>query len=122
MNAIASRRRHPVAAAILLGTLTALSFAAWSGETSAYPGKRRSVDVGYADLNLSHPAGTRALYARLRTAARLLCAYDYTPSDLYHRVARKDCYDRTLNDAVQDMDSAPLKGLHAANGRRSAIG
>lgn len=122
MNAIASRRRHPVAAAILLGTLTALSFAAWSGETTAYPHKPLSVDVSYADLNLSHPDGALALYARLRTAARQLCGYDFTPSDLYHRVARKDCYDRTLNDAVQGVDSAPLKGLHAANERPSTIG
>lgn len=122
MNAIASRRRHPVAAAMLLGTLAALSSAAWSGETSAAAGEPRSIDVSYADLDLAHPAGALALYARLKTAARQLCAYDYTPIDLFQRVARKDCYDRTLDDAVQGVDSAPLKGLHAANPRRSAIG
>lgn len=122
MNAIASRRHHPVAAALLLGALTVLSSAAWSGEAFAAPGERRTVDVRYADLNLAHPAGARTLYARLQSAARQLCAHDYTPSDLYRRVARKDCYDRTLEDAVQGVDSAPLKGLHAANPRRSAIG
>lgn len=122
MNAIAPRRRHPVAAAMLLGTLTAVSYAAWSGETSAAAGEPRSIEVSYADLDLAHPAGAQALYARLRSAARQLCAHDYTPSDLYRRVARKDCYDRTLDDAVQGVDSTPLKGLHAANPKRSAIG
>ena len=122
MTPIAPRRRHPVAAAMLLGTLTAVSYAAWSGETSAATGEPRSINVSYADLDLAHPAGALALYARLKTAARQICAYDYTPIDLFQRVARKDCYDRTLDDAVQGVDSTPLKGLHAANPRRSAIG
>lgn len=107
---------------MLLGTLTALSSAAWSGETFAAPGEGRSVVVSYADLNLAHPAGTEALYARLKSAARQLCEYDYTPGELHRRVARKECYDRTLNDAVDGVDNAQLKGLHAANARRSAVG
>jgi len=103
-----------IASVLLLGALTTLPLAAQSANTS--------VDVRYADLNLTHPAGAQALYGRLKSAARQLCAYDFTPSDLYRRVARKDCYDRTLEDAVEDVNDTRLKGLHAANARPSAIG
>lgn len=103
-----------IASVLLLGALTTLPLTAQSAETS--------VDVSYADLNLAHPVGAQTLYGRLKLAARQLCAHDSTPSDLYRRVARKDCYDRTLDDAVVGVDDARLKGLHAANARRSAIG
>mgnify|MGYP002785721973 FL=1 len=122
MKAIASPRRRPITAVLLLGALTTLPLTAQSADTSAAPAERSSIDVRYADLNLAHPAGAQALYGRLRSAARQLCRHDYTPSDLYRRVARKDCYDRTLDDAVNGVDDAQLKGLHAANARRSAIG
>ena len=122
MKAIASPRRRPITAVLLLGALTTLPLTAQSADTSAAPAERSSIDVSYADLNLAHPAGAQALYGRLRSAARQLCMHDYTPSDLYRRAARKDCYDRTLDDAVNGVDDAQLKGLHAANARRSAIG
>lgn len=111
-----------IASVLLLGALTTLPLTAQSADTSAAPDERSSVDVNCADLNLAHPAGAQTLYGRLKLAARQLCAHDSTPSDLYQRVARKDCYDRTLDDAVVGVNDARLKGLHAANARRSAIG
>jgi UrcA family protein len=122
MKAIASHRRRPMTAMLLLAGLTTLPLTAQSADTSAAPDERRSVQVSYADLNLAHPAGVQALYGRLKSAARQLCLHDYTSRELYRRAASRDCYDRTLDDAVDSVNDARLKGLHAANARRSAIG
>jgi UrcA family protein len=76
-----------------------------------------AVTVRYADLNLGTDAGTSALYARLESAARKVCA----PSDirdLGQMAASGACEHQAIARAVQDIHSPKLAAVSAARVRQ----
>jgi len=63
--------------------------------------------VSYAELDLSKDAGVRALYARVRRAARSVCdGARVGPRQMRARTAA--CIDQAIQRAVDDIDVAAL--------------
>jgi len=88
--------------AIALCTLQLTALAAGDG-----PASRR---VSYADLDISQPAGAKVLYGRITAAARQVCALSGY-KDLGAMQLVNDCVDRTINNAVKQVDSQALSAL-----------
>lgn len=80
-------------------------------------GESAAVTVRYTDLNLATDAGNAALYARLESAARKVCA----PSDirdLGQMAAASACAQQAIARAVQDVHSPKLAAVYAARARQ----
>ena len=72
-----------------------------------------SVTVAYGDLNLSSPAGTKALYARLESAAGQVCGGEPNLlQELQKQTSFRSCYDQALDNAVRKIDDDRLQALH----------
>ena len=75
-----------------------------------------SVKVEYADLNIENQAGAEVLYQRLKTAAEEACGFDSHAKErarLQDREA-KECFDDTLTEAVDDIQSVALTNIHTS--------
>ena len=73
-----------------------------------------SKSVAYGDLDLDSPAGARELYARLRTAANVVCK-PFRSLALGNSGFR-ECYDDALAKAVTQINKATLTKLYRSNG------
>lgn len=73
----------------------------------------RSVTVRFDDLALQRPAGAKTLYARLRTAARNVCA-PAAPRELAAHRDWNQCYSEALDQAVAATESSQVSALHLA--------
>jgi UrcA family protein len=92
-------------AASVAGTLFAGSVAAKDQEfTVAYK-------VSTQGLDLSQPAGARALYARLKHAAGVVCTHGMRV-DLAPLTDPKGCYERALADAIRSVNLPLLTKLY----------
>ena len=108
-----------VAIAAIAGGITA--HADDGARASPHQIETRSVKVRYADLDLTQDAGIRALYQRLRLAARQACgsADSRLLADLRNW---QRCFDAALGTAVQRLDHERLTALHRdRNGMRGAV-
>jgi len=76
--------------------------------------------VKFGDLNLATDSGVALLYARIRSAAREVCepANVWNLSDL---LASKDCADRAVEQAVEDINVPLLKTYHRTQGRVATV-
>lgn len=106
---------HPaIAFAVTAAVLSAVSSA--STETSlAYEVVTRTVN--YADLDLSGRAGVDTLYARIKDAARQVCASAYSDSrqlDSYYH--EKRCKQQAIGRAVEEVHSPQLTNIHLGAG------
>jgi len=72
-----------------------------------------SVTVNYDELDLSSTQGAAKLYARLRFAARQVCA-PFEGRELTRRAAYKECYNEALANAVKNVNVSAVTALHAA--------
>lgn len=70
------------------------------------------ITVRFADLNLATPEGARALYGRIREAARQACGPKF--AFWYPRIEEKwnACYEETVESAVKQVDRPMLTVLH----------
>ncbi len=75
--------------------------------------------VSYADLNLENEQGVRVLYQRLQHASKEVCgvASVKIPESILarssHRRAIRQCYRKSLSNAVDKFDSDDLTRVHA---------
>lgn len=102
-----------VFAACLLGAATGAAAAATAAGDSA---QVRTTRVAYGDLNLATAEGSRALYARIESAARQVCG-PYDARNLAEVAAARACQARAVAQAVSDVHSPMLAATYAA--RRS---
>ncbi len=74
-----------------------------------------TVKVQYADLNIHNEAGARVLYQRLKDATEEVCGIESYSRDrsLARFNSAKECYSRTLTQAVNRIDSDVLKDIHS---------
>jgi UrcA family protein len=74
-----------------------------------------SKTVRYADLNIQTPEGAKVLYARIRSAARDVCdlAVGYDP---VLGTAKKQCFDKAVDNAVKKVDAPYLTALRFGSG------
>jgi UrcA family protein len=75
-----------------------------------------AVRVSYADLNLSTPQGSRALYARIESAANEVCRAEDI-RDLQAMAARRSCRADAIEQAVRAVGSPTLAALYAGEVR-----
>ncbi len=74
----------------------------------------KSQVVRFSDLNLSSDEGVRALYQRIRKAARQVCAQS-TDWTQYERGGYRSCYFKAVNDAVDHVNRPALTAMHRTN-------
>jgi UrcA family protein len=83
--------------------------AALCGVTGVHADELPATQVHYADLNLGHEAGVKALYARLGRAATQVCApYAVPGKDLARSVAYKTCIGEAVARAVMEVNHPEL--------------
>jgi UrcA family protein len=123
MNTKVHNRRLSAGRMLLISIAAALPFATQAGEPSRVEvdGSRVSVVVNYADLNLTERAGASTLYARLKRAAEKVCGQKPAPLELRASAAYGDCFESTLNKAVERVDSQQLYALHAEQGGQATV-
>jgi UrcA family protein len=88
-----------------------LSFSA----LSAADPNSASVNVKFADLNISSPAGARALYDRLRAAAQGACSYYWFATD----ADEARCVHDAIANAVTKVNQPALSAVYTAKYKTS---
>jgi UrcA family protein len=101
-------------AACLLGAAAGTALATGAPDDSA---GGRTLRVAYGDLNLATEQGSRALYARIESAARQVCAPD-DQRNLEAVAAARACRARAIAQAVSDVHSPVLAAAYAAQRAR----
>ena len=122
MNGTATRRKQVLTRMLLLGIASGLSLAAHAGEAQHPNEVTTSVKVSYADLDISHAAGAKTLYARIKSAAREACGPEPAVLDLRDAAGYNACYEQAVAKAVNRVGSEQLQALHAAQSGRSRAG
>lgn len=81
----------------------------------------RAVTVNFDELDLTTAQGAGKLYARLRFAARQVCA-PLDGRELTRRNAFKECYSEALENAVKQVNVSAVTALHvrAVQGERAS--
>jgi UrcA family protein len=96
----------------------ALTGALSAGATTALAGAavRHTLDpavtVRFADLNLNNAEGARTLYGRIRNAAQTVCGPRYSLWDGRSARAWQECYRKTIDEAVTQVNRPKLTALH----------
>ena len=86
-----------------------LSFAAVlsTRAAAAEPDNVPRIVVSYNDLNLDHPEGISALYARLHTAANSVCQ-TMPSSDPFEQMKQHACFEKALAAAIAKIGNPNL--------------
>jgi len=104
------RASAALTACVIIGA-TATAHAAAAADAAS------SVQVNYRDLNLATEQGTQALYGRIVSAARKVCA----PSDirvLGEVAAARACEAQAVARAVHAVNNPRLAATHSAHQRQ----
>ena len=100
-------------AAMALGLASAQSYATTSADGV------RSIEVSYAELDLTKAAGAQILYARIKKAAYTVCgAYDSPMA--WNYAAKTQCFKSAIEAAVVKINSPLLTSLHRNENTRLA--
>ena len=75
----------------------------------------------YTDLNIDTPEGAKALYARVRAAAAMVCS-PYEARDLQRRAIWKNCVDNSVDSAVAKINSSLLTAIHNGSDSKQHTG
>ena len=94
-----------LAAAAVFGALAS----SFSAVTAADP-TTASVNVKFADLNLSSPSGARVLYDRIQAAAKGACSYYWFETD----AAEARCIHNSIANAVIKVNRPALFAVYEA--------
>jgi len=98
----------------VLATCTAIGAV---GSAHAANADRPALKVRYSDLNLSTEQGSLALYGRIVTAARQVCAFGDI-RELRTVAAARVCREEAIARAVRDVNSPMLAAVYAERLRR----
>jgi UrcA family protein len=90
---------------------TLMAFAAGASALAAQPADRLTKRVTYGDLNLESPEGAKALYSRLRYAAREVCS-PFESKELSRRDMWQACVSGALESAVAKINKPLVSALH----------
>jgi len=98
-----------IAVAIVVFSLPAVAMASGSSEIIG-----KSEKVNYADLNVEKEAGAKQLYRRLQHASKRVCGVESltVTGSLREMSQAKNCYRKSLDSAVAEIDSEALTELH----------
>jgi UrcA family protein len=99
-----------------------LACAANSGRAVAQPAQILTKAVAYSDLNLESDVGAKVLYARLRHAAKDVCAPLEESRDLGRKVIWQACFDHALASAVSQINKPRVNALYKQTVNRGSAG
>jgi UrcA family protein len=106
-------------ASIVTASLICIGLASGAGTAAAADGvDPMSKTVAYGDLNLETTVGANVLYARIRTAAREVCA-PFEGRELARKVRWDSCYDHAVKSAVAQVDKPSLTALYSEKTKAS---
>jgi UrcA family protein len=116
--ATSSALRSMIATALLAITCFAGTGAAlaWDHSEEALTKK-----VTYGDLNLDNEQDAKALYNRIRFAAKEVC-FPLESLDLPRRIAWKACVDHAVTAAVEQVNRPMVTAVHNRSGNRTREG
>ena len=100
--------RNTVAAAVVFFALSGVSAI---GTANLPELTIESVRVSYADLNLNKMEDAQTLYTRLRRTAENVCG-DTRRKSLQEMVVERDCEERALDRAVNEVGNQRLISIH----------
>ncbi len=100
--------------------VAALAAAAGAGSAiAAQPDDALTKKVAYGDLDLESAQGAKALYARIRSAARGVCA-PFESRELSRLPAWQACVDNAVESAVARINKPLVSALHSQSVSRSS--
>jgi UrcA family protein len=111
MSIVNGTRRASAWTAALASTACLLAVGAASAANAMVT---QQSQVSYRDLNLSTPAGAKALYIRIQRAAHEVCGFP-DQADLHLARVSRQCYRDAIAHAVSDVDSPLLTALYNKN-------
>ena len=76
--------------------------------------------VKFGDLNLETDSGVALLYARIRDAARDVCETE-SVWNIQGLLASRDCTERAIERAVEDIDAPLLKSYYHSQSHLTAM-
>jgi UrcA family protein len=104
-----------IAAGLVISGMVLASPFAVAADTTA----SRAVTVYFDELNMASDSGATALYSRLRSASRQVCA-PLAGRELRQRAAFDACYTQALSNAVLQVNRAPVTALHMRSTKGAA--
>jgi UrcA family protein len=78
--------------------------------------------IAFSDLDLSKPDDVAELYARINSAARLVCIDSSSPWDAGRIETIKRCHAAVVGDAVAQINVPKLTALHEQKGTPVLVG
>jgi len=108
--------KTPIAGIVCSVMLGIASLVPASPAVAADYGKK----VTFDDLDLDQPADVRAMYERIRAAARFVCRHDLYPWDGQWASHYKNCIEGAVDKAVRNVNNVSLTALHEGKTRRVA--
>jgi UrcA family protein len=118
MNTAIRTQTNSITSILAAGLFTFICAASGSAALAAEPSQRLTKIVHYGDLNLDSEQGARALYARLRGAARQVCS-PLESIEMARRRQWQECFNNAVADAVGQVNKSMLSALHAQALNRS---
>jgi UrcA family protein len=110
-----SERLSAGAAAIAATLFMLLTVDVRATETEATP---PSIKVQYSEAAIVTSDGAAQVYRRLKTAARKVCGIDIGGRvTLDQGIAARECFEKSLADAVRRIDRPMLTSVHTSTGR-----
>jgi UrcA family protein len=104
---------------VIAATIAALAFGMSAGSVQASDSSQSlTKTVSYADLNLDTESGTKALYVRIRDAAKDVCSR-YQSEELSRKRVWSVCVSSALTSAAEQINKPMLTALLAARVDRS---
>lgn len=97
--------------------VVAIAFLGWPAPTlsnEAEGDELLRIAVPFADLNMMHPDGAKALYSRIREAARQVCGVRIGPQSPQERRVQSTCFAEAVADAVKQVNRQQLTAMHDA--------
>lgn len=116
MNAMRVKSVVASGAAVMLGLFAA------GAPAAPFESDALSIEVSFADLDLSRQEGAEALYARIRAAARTVCEPLYDSRSLQLAARHRRCIDEAVAGAVKQVDRATLTAVHRVRAAQPRVG
>lgn len=118
MNSLRAVLMTAITALSVVGTAAAHAEPRVAGETGD-TGDHRAWTVKYDDLDINTDSGAKALYSRLRTAARRVCT-SFEGKELRQKEQWKSCFNDSLARAVVNVNQERLTALHRSRAERAS--
>jgi UrcA family protein len=118
MNTAIKTQSNSMTSMLAAGLFSLICAASGSGAMAAQPLQPLTKIVHFGDLNLDSEQGAKALYARLRGAARQVCS-PFEGLEISRRQLWESCFNNAVANAVGEVNKTMLSALHVQAVNRS---